>query len=235
LVLHARKMTPIWDGVGRSLIAMLLILVAVVVGLLVGLAFGGSLRNMLNWQVRWWGLAFVGLGLQAIPVGSRPTGTSHVIAVSLLVVSYVVLLVFVARNLRVAGFAVMGVGFALNALVISLNGGMPVNDHALHTAAGRDYPQALYRLVVRGGAKHHLAGPGDVLLPLSDVIPIGPPFRNVLSVGDLVWLVGTAWVFAEATRAVGAHRAGRADRAAGAPGGAGAPTDAVSEAPGSPE
>jgi hypothetical protein len=102
----------------------------------------------------------------------------------------------------------VGVGFALNILVISLNGGMPVGDHALRTASGSRYQETLHDLVATGGAKHHLQRPSDKLVPLTDVIPVGPPVRNVFSVGDLVALGGVAWVMAETTKGPpGKHRA----------------------------
>jgi uncharacterized protein DUF5317 len=119
-----------------------------------------------------------------------------------------VLLAFVLANLRYVGFWLVGVGFALNILVISLNGGMPVGDHALRTASGSRYQETLHDLVATGGAKHHLQRPSDKLVPLTDVIPLGPPVRNVFSVGDLVALGGVAWVMAETTKGPpGKHRA----------------------------
>jgi hypothetical protein len=38
------------------------------------------------------------------------------------------------------------------------------------------------------------------------VIPLGAPVRQVLSVGDMVWLVGTVWVVAGAMRGKRATR-----------------------------
>jgi Family of unknown function (DUF5317) len=110
-------------------------------------------------------------------------------------------------NLRFVGFWFVAAGFALNILVISLNGGMPVGDHALRVAYGSGYPATLQALVKSGGAKHHLQRPSDVLTPLSDVIPVGKPVGNVFSVGDMIALFGVAWVMAEATKGPpGRHR-----------------------------
>ncbi len=179
---------------------MLLILGAVAVGVALGLVFGGTLRNLGQIHLRWWPLAFVGLILQVIPVPSRPGRVDHWIGVGLLMASFVVLLVFVGANVRRPGVPLIAVGFALNLLVIAVNGGMPVGESALRAAAGDQYRQTLRHLTEGGGAKHHLERPDDVLLPLADVIPLGPPLRSVLSVGDTLWLLGGAWVVAAATR-----------------------------------
>jgi Family of unknown function (DUF5317) len=124
----------------------------------------------------------------------------HWLAVGLLAASYAVLLVFVAVNIRLPGFPVVAAGFALNLLVISLNGGMPVSDSALRSAYGSGYAEMRRDLVEHGGAKHHLAGPDVVLRPLTDVIPVGRPVHLVLSVGDLLFYVGVVWLLAAATR-----------------------------------
>src|SRR5438034_8888997 len=116
---------------------MLLVLVALVLGVLAGLALGGRLGRIADIRLRWWGLAFVGLALQLVPISSGPGQLAHWLAVGLLVGSYLVLLVFVVANIRRAGFPLVALGFASNALVISLNGRRHVTDHALHVAAGR--------------------------------------------------------------------------------------------------
>jgi hypothetical protein len=186
---------------------MLVILGALAIGIVVGLLGGGSLRRLAEVQLRWWPLAIAGLGLQLIPVPSLPGRLDHWLAVGLLVASYLVLLGFVWANLRLPGFALMAVGFALNMLVISINGGMPVSDRALREAYGGGYRATLRDLTRHGGAKHHLERPDDVLTPLADVIPIGSPVRKVFSLGDLVALAGMAWVVGAATQGPsGRHR-----------------------------
>jgi len=177
---------------------MLLIGGTLLAGIGAGFAMGGSLRRLGDVHFRWWGLAFLGLALQLAPVPSGRGNGDHILAVGLLVASYVVLLIFVGANIRRPGFAIIAAGFALNALVISVNAGMPVSDSALRAAAGPSYQQTLTRLTVHGGAKHHLERPSDELVGLSDVLPLGAPVRQVLSVGDLLWLAGAAWVVARA-------------------------------------
>jgi hypothetical protein len=188
---------------------VLLVVAVVVVGIAVGLALGGSLRNLADVRLRWWPLAIASLVLQLIPVPSSPGQADHWAAVALLVASYVGLLAFVAANLRLPGFPLIAIGFALNLLVIGLNGGMPVKDQALRQAAGSRYAEARQKLVEKGGLKHHLASSDDVLVPLSDVVGIGGAVGNVFSPGDLVSYAGVAWALAELTRRpLGRHRRG---------------------------
>jgi uncharacterized protein DUF5317 len=196
---------------------VLLILAVVVIGVLVGVALGGDIRTLSEVKLRWWPLAVVGLIFQLIPVPSSKGQMDHWLAVGLLIASYIVLLAFVAVNIRLAGFPVIAAGFAMNLLVISLNGGMPVTRLALREAYGSRAPAEIARLQTLGGAKHHLARNDDVVLALADVIPVGSPVHEVLSPGDLVFMAGVFWVITAATRgATGRHRPGakRAPQAA---------------------
>ena len=188
---------------------MLLILAVIVAGLLVGVALGGDIRTLSEVHLRWWPLALVGLGLQLVPIPSMNGQLDHWLAVGLLIASYVVLLAFVAMNIRLPGFPVIAAGFALNLFVISVNGGMPVTEHALRQAYGSRYAAEIDLLQEHGGAKHHLARDDDDLVSLADVIPVGGPLHQVLSPGDIVFMLGVFWVIAAATRgATGRHRPG---------------------------
>jgi hypothetical protein len=198
---------------------VLLIGVVIVAGLLVGIALGGDFRTLSDLNLRWWPLALVGLALQLIPVPSMDGNVDHWLAVGLLVASYVVLLAFVAVNIRLAGFPLIAVGFALNLLVISVNGGMPVTEHAIRQAYGPRSAAEIRRLEEHGGAKHHLARDDDVLVSFADVIPVGAPVHQVLSAGDVVFMVGVFWVIAAAAKgARGRHRPGATRGSPGARG-----------------
>jgi hypothetical protein len=177
---------------------VILIPAAFVIGVIAGLIAGGSFRQLGQATFRWWPLAIVGFGLQLVPVTAALGSARHGVSLALLFVSYALLLVFVAVNIGQRGFPIVAVGFALNALVITANAGMPVTVHALRVAAGPDYARDVQHLQEDGGAKHHLQRSGDLLLPLSDTIGLGRPFNAIFSVGDLFWLVGTAWVVAGA-------------------------------------
>lgn len=185
---------------------MLLITAAIVLGVLLGLVLGGSLRALADLRFRWWPLAFLGLALQVVPVPSMEGQADRWIAVGLLLLSYVVLLAFVAINFRLPGFPLLALGFCLNLLVIAVNGGMPVSEAALRRANGPRYSDSVLELQQEGGAKHHLERPDDVLMPLADVIPIAGPVGQVFSIGDLVFLAAIVWVLAAATNGLGPRR-----------------------------
>jgi hypothetical protein len=188
---------------------VLLILAVVVAGVLAGVALGGDIRTLSDVKLRWWPLALIGLALQLIPVPSGEGSFDHWLSVGLLVASYAVLLVFVGMNITLAGFPLIAVGFAMNLLVISVNGGMPVTEQAIREAYASRAASEISRLQQRGGAKHHLARDDDVLLPLADVIPVGSPLHQVLSAGDIVFMAGVFWVITAATKgAAGRHRRG---------------------------
>jgi hypothetical protein len=93
----------------------------------------------------------------------------------------------------------LAAGFVLNIVAIAVNGGMPVADHALRVAYGSDYAAQRRELIQSGGAKHHLSGPSDSLVFLTDVIGVPAPVHLVVSAGDALSFVGAAWVLAAAT------------------------------------
>jgi hypothetical protein len=58
---------------------------------------------------------------------------------------------------------------------------------------GSNQSATLDELIASGGAKHHLADERTVLLPLGDVIPLGAPLDQAISVGDVCVELGAAW------------------------------------------
>jgi Family of unknown function (DUF5317) len=173
---------------------MPLILIVLVFAFALGLALGGSLRSWERMRLHWWGLAPLGVALQVIPVPETWTSRATIGWVSL-VASYLVLLVFIAVNRRIPGAALMAAGLLLNLAVVAPNQGMPVSAHAVEVAAG----EGSVRLP-QDSAKHHLATEDDVLRSLGDAIPIPPPFRIVLSIGDVLLYAGIAWFVVIVTR-----------------------------------
>ncbi|MFN8232335.1 MAG: DUF5317 family protein [Actinomycetota bacterium] len=173
---------------------MPLILIVLVLAFAAGLALGGSFRSWERMQLHWWGLAVLGVALQAVPVPAS-WSSREAIGWGMLVGSYVALLAFVAVNRRIPGAALMAAGLLLNLAVVAPNEGMPVSAHAVNIAAG----DGTVRLP-QDSAKHHLATEDDVLRFLGDAIPIPPPFRVVLSIGDLLLYAGIAWFVVVVTR-----------------------------------
>src|SRR5882672_8685034 len=104
--------------------------ITVAVGALVGLAVGGRPRYLPEHTFHLWPLLLGGLALQVIVEG----GLHGALGVTLVVISYFLLLSFAALNLRLTGMGVVMVGMAMNLVPIALNAGMPVRSRALIAA-----------------------------------------------------------------------------------------------------
>ncbi len=155
------------------------ILLAVIAGLVIGFARGGRLPRQIH--VRSWPLLLAGVGIQVV---------SHRLGAVLL--SYALLGVFALRNFTRAGMGVLLVGVALNLAPMLLDGGMPVEGHAIvsaHVASAADVA------LLRFDGKRHLAGAGDHLRALDDTIPDWWS-HEVLSFGDIVIAFGVATIIA---------------------------------------
>ncbi len=168
------------------------ILIVVVAAVAVGLLAGGNIRSFPTIALRWWPLAVIGLGLQIASIPDR-------YAFPALVASLGLLLVFAFMNLRSPGFILILLGLMLNTAVIVANHGMPVTRTAL-AASDQTEAVAVAELRANGGAKHHLADDGSVLLPLADAIGIPAPVGAIVSVGDICVYLGVGWFVAAALR-----------------------------------
>jgi hypothetical protein len=162
---------------------MRLIMFTVVAATVAGLLAGGTLRDFPSTRLRSAWLALAGVVLQFIPLGGA-------IGTVLLYSSFAALIAFAILNVRAQGFALILIGLALNAVVIVANQGMPVTRNALE---GSHQSSTLDQLIASGGAKHHLADDETILLPLGDVIPLGAPLDQAISVGDMCVQLGAAW------------------------------------------
>jgi hypothetical protein len=165
---------------------MRLILAAIVVAIVIGYILRGSLRNFTGARIRWPLLALAGLALQLWPVSA----TNSALGFGLLMASFGLLFAFGVLNIRNPGFSLIVVGLCMNALVIGVNRGMPVQREAL-IRSGQG--STLKLLAEEGGAKHHLAGPDDNLMFLGDVIPVPMPIGQVVSLGDVATYAGVMW------------------------------------------
>jgi hypothetical protein len=170
---------------------MRLVVLTIPVAILVGYMAGGRLGNIANVPFRWPVSGLAGIALQFAPVA----GTGGTL---LLVGSFLFLFVAAGVNRRLPGFALILVGLWLNFVVITINEGMPVTRHAL-AASG----QANTLSDLRSGAdtKHHLASDDDALVFLGDAIPIPPPVRQAVSLGDLLTYAGAMWFVIRGMRA----------------------------------
>ncbi len=179
-----------------------------VIGLLIGILSGGRIRNLQNYKLALPSLPLAALSLQIL-LFSEPLPTARwplAVKAALHVSSYLLLLVFLALNLKKPGFAVIGIGLILNFAVITANGGfMPANPKAL-SMAGFDPADGERRTVrnTRIADKPRLELLGDVF-----AIPKGIPFSNAFSVGDVLIGLGAALAASKATLVESQRRGGK--------------------------
>lgn len=159
------------------------LVIALAVGLVLGLALGGRPAHAALRPVQGLGALLAAVLLQVL-AGIGALGSSAQLAC--VIASYVLLLGFGLRNVRLVGMPVVLVGLLLNLLVITVNGGMPVRAEAL-----RRVDADLDVATVELGAKRQLEDEGTRLAVLGDIVPV-PPIGQVLSFGDLVLAVGLA-------------------------------------------
>ncbi len=176
---------------------------ALVAGAVIGVARGGLPRFVAQHRIRAWWLIVPGFGF--------PLVADHFDLASLGTVGVVAgagaLLAFAALNPNLVGIGVVAVGVITNALVIGLDNGMPVRSGAVvvaHVATRAEEPSLDY------GYRPHREGPSDKLRPLADTIPI-PPFREVVSVGDLILALGVTSTIAHLFQPVAHHALRSAD------------------------
>ena len=170
---------------------MSFLFVTLALALGVALVTGGRLRNIAVTQLRLPSVLAAAVGIQLALEVLHPTrGLAGRLASALLVVSYVLLLLFCAANLRLRGLAVVAVGIALNGAVITVNRGMPIRA-----------PEG----AVATTTKHHAERPSDKFTFLGDIILV-PALRQSLSFGDLIMLVGLVDVLFHCSRNPAARR-----------------------------
>ena len=125
--------------------------------------------------------------MQGIARGRIGGTSASLVGLVVWVVSCIILIVLLIPDWRRVGIWVVGVGLALNLLVVLANGGMPVlvTDPIALSKAGAP--------IARSMGFYQLAGPGTALAPLGDVVPLGlGAYRVLLSPGDVLLVVGVA-------------------------------------------
>jgi hypothetical protein len=176
------------------------LLIAIVVGFAIGLATGGRPHNLLRLNLRWNGLVFLALAVQVvISSGWLPGGPTLVR--SLYVLSNVVAMIWLGRNIRLRGMPCLALGAISNLVAIVANEGrMPVDGALLLRARGAaaQTTGALGQVPsnrVLVTAQTPLAWLGDRFLLARPF-----PFPTVFSIGDLLIGLGIAWVIAVGMR-----------------------------------
>jgi Family of unknown function (DUF5317) len=156
---------------------MLAYVIAVVVAILIVPLTGGQFRQLGKIRLRRAWLLFAGLGLQVLlEFINLPKARYDDVGLTILLVSYVLIIGFGLSNLLLTGMGVITIGIAMNAFVIALNQGMPYR-----------VPEGEKREVT---VKHRPEKPDDILVELGDYIVLGSPVDASISFGDLVIAVG---------------------------------------------
>jgi uncharacterized protein DUF5317 len=109
-----------------------------------------------------------------------------------LVLSAVLAAVFLGLNLRLPGMPLVGLGLACNALVVALNGAMPVSTSAA-ARAGVELSPTAAASTLANDLRHEPRDAATRVAWLGDVVPVALPGRpEVDSPGDLLAAAGLA-------------------------------------------
>lgn len=160
---------------------MSLVLVVVVVALVVGRLCGGSVEQLGGLGLRRRRLVVGALTAQV--VGALVGGPAHPAG---LITSAGLAAAFLVANRGVRGTGLVALGLAANALVVALNGAMPVSP----AAAARAQVE-LADVAAGQDGRHVVSGPRTRLPWLGDVVPVLLPLRpEVVSPGDVLVAAG---------------------------------------------
>jgi Family of unknown function (DUF5317) len=173
---------------------VILIALAVVSVLSVPLT-GGRLQNLARVEVRSAWLPLTALALQVWITTLAPGGNPRVYTL-IHIATYGLIALFLWSNRHLPGARLIAVGVILNAVVITINGGVMPAAAAAQRLAGLSL----------GPGFHNSAQLAHPVLPwLGDVIPVPGPLPNVLSVGDLIVFAGLTVLLQRTSRLAGAR------------------------------
>ena len=166
------------------------------VALVVVLVTRGSFSRLFRLPIQSIWMVLVALAIQILlAFVDIPANRLDDLGFGLVMASYAFLLAFCFVNLRISWMWIIGLGIALNALVIGLNQGMPTRDNEVTTRSGRTIEEPIQRT-----AKHRPES-GDDLLPfLGDRLQVPYPVDEVISIGDVVIGLGIILVCYQGSR-----------------------------------
>jgi hypothetical protein len=152
----------------------------------VAVASGGTFAALSELRLRGTRLVLFSAIFQLLGVGlARLTNGSGFYPAGL-ALSALAAFAFCVRNIRVPGLPLVTLGLITNALVVVLNGTMPVS-----VAAAARANVSIASIAAGTDPRHSIAGPGTTWRPLSDVIPVPLPWRpEVVSPGDILIAAG---------------------------------------------
>ena len=176
----------------------MLYVIWLLIGLIVGRLSGGRVAHLARLRLRWLWLVAMALVIQILifPIASGnsivPYGTA-----ALHVASYALLIVWMARNLHVVPIRGLLAGAVCNIITVAANGGyMPASVTALQRAGLEGVAERL--LSGETVANVMLMSPSTRLNALGDwlYLPKAIPFSTAFSIGDVLIMIGLAWLVA---------------------------------------
>jgi Family of unknown function (DUF5317) len=180
------------------------------VALVVVLVTRGSFSRLYRLPIQSIWMVLVALAIQIfLALVELPSDRFDDLGFALVMASYAFLLAFCFVNLRISMMWVIGLGIALNALVIGLNQGMPTADHEVTTRSGRTVEEPIERT-----AKHRPESDDDLLPFLGDRLRVPDPVDEVISIGDIMIGLGIILVCYQGSRIRRPARSRRSERTA---------------------
>ncbi|HEY3632010.1 MAG TPA: DUF5317 domain-containing protein [Jatrophihabitantaceae bacterium] len=164
---------------------------------------GGRLSLLSTIRIKYSWVILVALAVQVLITVVVPGRAPHAVLVAAHVATYVMAGYVVWVNRRLPGLVVLGFGALLNAVTITLNDGtLPASPRALAAAGIKIDPHEFNN----SGAVHHpvLAFLGDIM-----ATPRWLPFPNVISIGDVIILVGAAMLLHGVSRSIAGRQLAR--------------------------
>ena len=171
--------------------ALLPTLLAIGIGVGLGLYWGGSLENMMTWRPLYWQALLGGICVSLL---LDLFGIGGFFGALLLILATAAILGFAIVNLRTGGMVLVVAGLGLNLFVTLINWATPVSGSAL-VSAGILTSKQLPEVTLTGGRE---LADGALFGFLGDVIPL--PWGHVISIGDVLILVGITLVTASVLR-----------------------------------
>jgi len=167
----------------------------IALAVIVVVATKGSFGRLSALHFRHLWLLFLGLAIQIVlEVVDFPKDRIENVGLAILLVSYGAILGFCFVNRKVKGMTLVGIGVALNVLVIALNQGMPTKDD-VQQRNGREVHVPIAQTV-----KHRPSRDDDLLGFLGDVITAPGVPNQQFSIGDVVMALGIVDLCFEGSR-----------------------------------
>jgi hypothetical protein len=149
------------------------------------------LENIASFQFNYWWLVIAAMMIHRLPFLLYTPSEAVTLKKIAMIVSYIILIFALLRNLKTIGFRLILVGVLLNFAAIIFNAGlMPVTPEARLSAGMSSIEQAVVGGVLPEGSGILLTAEQTKLWLLTDIIPI-EKLGAVCSIGDVIILVGT--------------------------------------------